>query len=299
MSINKTVRDLFFFIAVKIHLRRLLGDKNYLKLLYYLKFCKPLNLYNPTSFTEKIQWLKLNDHNDQYTKLVDKITAKEYAVEKIGPQYVIPTLGSWDSIDTIDISDLPDRFVLKTNHGGGGCGIAICKDKQSFDWKKAKKKLTKSLRSNVYDGLVEWPYKNIKPRVFAEQYMTDSHQEGDLTDYKFFCFNGRPVYCQVIKNRSSKETIDFYDMSWRHMPFIGLNPSAMPSATLIPKPSELEEMITIAEKLSNNIPFARIDLYDINNRVYFGEITFYPASGFGFFYPEEWNEVLGSLIDIK
>ena len=299
MNVNRLFSDTILYVAIKTHLRRLLGDKNYLKFLYYVKFHRSLNLDNPLSFTEKLQWLKLNDHKESYTTLVDKITAKNYVADKIGTEYIIPTLGSWDSFDEIDFDTLPDRFVLKTNHGGGGCGIAICRDKKSFDRNSAKKKLTTSMRSDVYDGLVEWPYKHVVPKIFAEQYMADEQQEGDLTDYKFFCFNGTPTYCQVIKDRSTKETIDFFDMSWNHMPFIGLNPSATPSATHIAKPVNFEEMIKVAKQLADNFPFARIDLYEINNKVYFGEITFYPASGFGFFSPDEWNRKLGDLITIK
>ena len=303
MNVNKLISDIAFYIAIKTHMRRLLGDKRYLKFLYYMKYYRPLNLDAPLSFTEKIQWLKLNDHKELYTTLVDKITAKNYVADKIGSEYIIPTLGSWDSIDEIDFDTLPDRFVLKTNHGGGGCGIAICRDKNSFNIESAKKKLSKSMRSDVYDGLVEWPYKNVKPKILAEQYMSDERQEGDLTDYKFFCFNGTPTFCQVIKDRSTKETIDFFDMRWCHMPFIGLNPSkkpsATPSATPITKPFNLKEMIKVAKQLSEDIPFVRIDLYEINNKVFFGEITFYPASGFGFFSPDEWNRKLGDLITIK
>ena len=198
----------------------------------------------------------------------------------------------------IDFDQLPNKFVLKTNNGGGSSGVVICKNKNDLNIKDAITKLERSLKNNIYTSYREWPYKNIKPLIFAEQYMEDKNNE-ELTDYKFYCFNGNPTYCQVITNRKRGETIDFYDMNWQHMPFYGLNPKCRQAIKLTEKPVALPKMIEIAKILSQNIPFVRIDLYYINGKVYFGEITFFPASGMGVFTPPKWNFILGSLIRIS
>lgn len=279
-----------------------LPDKTYLQLLYRFKMGHRLDLNHPKTFTEKIQWLKLYNRRPEYTLMVDKYAVKKYVADIIGEKYIIPTLGVWNKPEDIDWDALPNEFVLKTTHGGGSGGVVICKDKKTFDRNKAILTLRDSMDSDIYRSLREWPYKDVKRRVFAEKYMVPKDMINnpiyDLSDYKFFCFNGEPKYCQVIRNRHSKESIDFYDMNWRHQEFVGLNPIASNGINPVPRPLLLDEMICICHKLSENMKFVRIDMYVIDNRIYFGEITFYPASGIGLFNPDKWNTELGNLINL-
>lgn len=273
------------------------SDEKYLKKLFKLSMGKELNLDTPQTFSEKLQWLKLYNRKPEYTQMVDKYEAKKYVANIIGEEYIIPTLGVWDRFDDIDFDMLPDQFVLKTTHGGGNTGVVICKDKSKFDKKRAKSKLARSLKSDIYTSLREWPYKYVKKRIIAEQFIEESGHN-DLPDYKFFCFDGEPKYCQVIRDRNTKETIDFYDMEWNHMPFVGLNPVAKNGLNPVARPLHLTNMIEICRKLATGIPFSRIDLYVVNGEEYFGEITFYPASGMGEFRPKEWNCKLGEWIKL-
>lgn len=283
-----------------------LPDKTYLQLLYRFKMGHRLDLNHPKTFTEKIQWLKLYNRRPEYTLMVDKYAVKKYVADIIGEKYIIPTLGVWDKPEDIDWDALPNEFVLKTTHGGGSGGVVICKDKKTFDRNKAILTLRDSMNGDIYRSLREWPYKDVKKRVLAEKYMAPKDMVNnpiyDLSDYKFFCFNGEPKYCQVIRDRHSKESIDFYDMNWRHQEFVGLNPIASNGASNginpVPRPLLLDDMICICHKLSENMKFVRIDMYVIDNRIYFGEITFYPASGMGLFNPDKWNEELGNLISL-
>lgn len=285
-----------------------LPDKTYLQLLYRFKMSHKLDLNHPKTFTEKIQWLKLYNRKPEYTFMVDKYAVKKYVADIIGEKYIIPTLGVWDKPEDIDWDALPNEFVLKTTHGGGSGGVVICKDKKTFDRNKAILTLRDSMNSDIYRSLREWPYKDVKKRVLAEKYMAPKDMVNnpiyDLSDYKFFCFNGEPKYCQVIRDRHSKESIDFYDMNWRHQEFVGLNPVTSSGKNLVngvnpvPRPLLLDDMICVCHKLSKNMKFVRIDMYVIDNRIYFGEITFYPASGMGLFNPDKWNEELGNLISL-
>lgn len=275
-----------------------LPDSIYIKLRYRFKIGKRLNLKNPQTFQEKLQWLKLHDRKPLYTTLVDKVLVKDYVTSKVGGQYVIPLLGVWDRPEDINWRLLPDRFVLKTNHSGGNTGVIICRDKSSFDRRKAIDKLNASLRHDVFKDLREWPYKNVVKKVFAEEFVESRPEVKDLPDYKWYCFNGEPKYCQVIQDRNSHETIDFFDTEWNHQGFVGLNPTA-DNATLAPKrPTNLDAQIRIARELSKGIPFLRIDLYEAGDKTFFGEATFYPASGFGQFKPEQYNERLGRMLNL-
>lgn len=275
----------------------LFTEKRYLKIRYYLEEGKRLNIKEPKTFTEKIQWLKLNNRQDIYTTMVDKITVKQYVASLINDRIIIPTIGVWNRFDDIDFGLLPDSFVLKTNHSGGGTGVVICRDKSNFDIISAKRKINASLKDSIYNSTKEWPYKNVVPKVFAEQLLITQNGE-ELTDYKFYCFDGIPKYCQVIRDRRNGETIDFFDMNWIHQPFYGLNPKCKQSQNNIEKPKSYEEMIHIAKVLSKDIPFVRVDLYDIHGKIYFGEITFFPASGYGHFTPEEYDLILGNHIKL-
>ena len=261
-----------------------------------------LDLKNPKTFSEKLQWLKINDHNGEYTKMVDKYLVKEYVSNVIGEEFVIPNYGMWDRPSEIEWDLLPDQFVLKTTHGGGSSGVVICKDKNYFDKERAIDILGRSLRQDIYKTLREWPYKGVQKRIFAEKYLEIKTGDSAIPDYKWYCFSGEPKYCQVIQNRFTEETIDFFDTSWNHLNFSGLSPSSGPlakSAVAIPEcPEQINTQIKIARRLSEGMPFARIDLYEIHGQVFFGEITFYPMSGFGIFTPKQYNEMLGQELKL-
>jgi predicted RNA-binding protein YlxR (DUF448 family) len=229
--------------------------------------------------------------------MVDKLAVKAVVSAKIGEKYIIPTLGVWERFDDIDFDALPERFVLKTTHGGGSGGVVICKDRAKFDKDKARKVLTRSMKSDIYLLYREWPYKNVPRRILAEQFITNGYEE-ELTDYKFFCFNGEPRYCQVIADRHTNETIDFFDMEWNHQDFYGLNPKCEPAAKPAAKPQAFEMMKNIARKLASDLPFIRVDLYTVNGAIYFGELTFYPASGLGVFTPDSVDYELGRMLHL-
>lgn len=278
----------------RFKITKMLPDKLYLSLRYKSRFGRFPNFKSPKTFSEKIQWLKLYDRRPEYTTMVDKYAVKKYVANKIGEQYIIPTLGVWDKFDDIDFDNLPNQFVLKCTHDSGG--LIICRDKAKLVKKTAKKKIEESLKRNFYYIGREWPYKKVKPRIIAEKYMEDS-ETTELRDYKFFCFNGEPVYCQVISNRSKDETIDFFDMNWNHQEFTGL---ALPNKNFsiypIPMPFTLDQMINSARVLAKDIPFIRVDFYEIKKKMYFGELTFYPTSGFGKFSPDNWNLIIGKKL---
>lgn len=290
---------LLSFILKKI--ARIVPDKIQLSLLHRVYVGKFINWNNPKTFTEKLQWLKIYNRKPEYTLMVDKYAVKDYVANIIGEEYIIPTLGVWNSPEEIDWDSLPQQFVLKTTHGGGSNGVWICKDKSMFDRQKCVKEMHRSLKTDLYWKFREWPYKDVPKRIIAEKFMIESlpqKAEKDLADYKFFCFGGEPKYCQVIRDRRSVETIDFYDMQWSHMPFVGLNPVTKNGLNPVTKPLHLDKMIEICRVLSKDIPFARVDLYVIDDKEYFGEITFYPASGFGVFTPNIYNEILGNLLKL-
>ncbi len=286
--------------ALLINFFQWLPDKVFIKLLYRILMRKKLNLNNPISFQEKLQWLKIYDKNPDYHKMVDKVLVKDYVSSIIGCEYVIPLLGVWSKPEDINWDMLPNRFVLKTNHSGGNTGVIICRDKNSFNRESAIRKLNFSLKDDVYRNSREWPYKDIEKKVFAEEFIDTKSNEIDLPDYKWYCFNGEPKYCQVIKDRTTNETIDFFDTDWKHQEFVGLNPAAGPAAGPAAeepaKPSNLIEQIKIAKELSKGIPFSRIDLYSVGDKIYFGEVTFYPLSGMGEFNPRCYNEILGNML---
>lgn len=275
--------------------KHFISDEKFLKKKYKKIFGKEINLQEPKTFNEKLQWLKLNDRNPKYTNLVDKYEVRKYIKDTIGEEYLIHLIGAWDKFDDIDFSKLPNQFVLKCTHDSGG--IIICKDKSQLDLDKVRKKMNKCLRKNYYYHSREWPYKNIEPRIICEEYMVDESGT-ELKDYKIMCFNGKAKCLFICLNRDSKKglNVDFYDMEWNPMPFERHYPS---SGTIIPKPKSFDKMVELAEKLSEDIPFVRVDFYDINGKLYFGEMTFYPGAGFEEFTPEKYDEILGEWININ
>lgn len=272
-----------------------MNDEIYLKVKYWARLGRKLDLENPKSFNEKIQWLKLYDRKPEYVRMVDKYEAKNYVAEKIGAQYIIPTLGVWDTFEEIDFGSLPNQFVLKCTHDSGG--LVICKDKEKLDIEAAKKTIEESLNFNYYYVGREWPYKNVKPRIIAEKFMSDSSGE-DISDYKLMCFKGKVKCSFVCSDRfsSSGLKVTFFDKNWNVLPFERHYPK---STVPIKKPDNYSMMINLAEQLSKNIPFVRVDFYEINGKIYFGELTFYPGSGFEEFTPLDWDYILGDWISIN
>lgn len=274
-------------------LSRILSDRQYIKLRFRMIFKKKLNLKNPQTYNEKLQWLKLYDRNPEYSKLVDKYEVKQNIAEKLGQEYVIPTLGVWDKFEDIDFNALPNEFVLKCTHDSGG--LVICKDKSKLDFESAKKKINASLKTNYYWQEREWVYKNVKPRIIAEKYMVDESGY-ELKDYKFFCFNGevKALFIAKDRNKPGEETkFDFFDENFNHLPFTNGHPNSEPPYI---KPEGFEEMKELAAKISKNIPHVRVDFYNINGKIYFGEITFFHWGGMTPFKPEEWDYKFGEWL---
>lgn len=275
-------------------LTNFLPDKIYLKIRFYLEMGKKLDLKNPQTFNEKLQWLKLYDRNPEYTKMVDKYEVRKYIAEKIGEEYLIPLLGVWDSFDEIDFDKLPDQFVLKCNHDSGG--LVICRDKSKLDIEAARKKINKSLKRDFFKITREWPYKDVKPRIIAEKYMSDS--DGKFIDYKFFCFNSFVHNVMVCVDRELGDTkFYFFDKNWDLLRLNKRGKNA-PENFSLPKPENMEKMFEIASILSKGTVFSRIDLYNTDGKIYFGEITFFPSSGFDANLLEETDHLFGDLTKI-
>ena len=251
-------------------------DAKYLSALYQLELGVKPDLEHPKKFSEKIQWLKLHDHNPLYTTMVDKLAVKEFVSERLGKEYVIPMIAEWDSPEQIEWEKLPNQFVLKTNHDGGGRGIVTCKDKSKFSISDAFRELKESYNKSSYSRTREWPYKNVQRRVFAEEFVNDSNEE--LRDYKFFCFNGKVKCYKVDFNRQVDHRANYFDLAGHMLPY-GEAMCPPDFAANIHIPENIQEMIALAEKLAKDIPFVRIDFYNVDGKIYFGEITFYPASG--------------------
>ena len=269
-----------------------LDDKTFLRIKYQSRTRKKLNLNNPTRFNEKLQWIKLYDRNPEYTVMVDKYAVREYIAQAVGQQYLIPLIGVWDNPDEIDFDALPNQFVLKCNHNSG-LGMCICKDKSKLDIEDTKNKLRQGLAQDFFIITREWPYKNVKRRIIAEQYMDDG--SGELRDYKVLCFNGEPKLIQYHQGRFTYHTQDFYDTQWNRLPITQGSPM---SENILEKPVFLEEMLELSRKLAKDIPHVRVDWYYVGGQLYFGELTFFDASGYDDFEPDEWNEILGSWITL-
>lgn len=271
------------------------SDKIFLKMLYYVNMGKKLDLDNPVTYNEKLQWLKLYNRNPEYTKMVDKYEAKQYVAEIIGEEYIIPTIGIYNNVDEIPWDNLPDKFVLKCTHDSGG--IVICKDKSTLDIEKAKRKISKGLKKSYYPRNREWPYKNVIPRIICEEYMVDESGY-ELKDYKWFCFDGevKALFIASDRGNPNEETkFDFFDKDFIHLPFTNGHPNAHIMPT---KPKGFDTMKKMAAKLSHGMPHARIDFYDVNGQVFFGEITFFHWSGIVPFVPEKWDYTFGTWIKL-
>lgn len=285
-----------FFASILMHLNFLFPDKLYLSLLFRFKMGYWMDWKNPKTFSEKLQWLKLYDRKPVYTTMVDKYAVKEYVAKIIGKEYIIPTLGVWDSPEYIDWESLPQKFVLKTTHAGGGNGVVICKNKATFEKDEAVMKLKKSFNDCTYMKYREWPYMNINKKIIAEEYLEDSILS-ELRDYKFFCFNGEVKYLFVATGRQKYEEpfFNFFDEDYNSLDFQQGHPR---SKDLPAKPLCFDEMKIIASKLSKGLSQVRIDLYEVNGKVYFGEMTLFHFAGVVPFYPNEWDYKFGEMIKL-
>ena len=289
-----TDRDYRFLVSAGRGWMKNMPPEQFLRRMYRVQMGRELNLDNPVTYTEKLQWLKLYDHRPEYTVMVDKYAAKQYVADRIGEQYVIPLLGVWERVEDIDFDALPEKFVLKTTHDSGA--LVICKDKSTLDIDAAKKRLGHFLKRKYYDCNREWPYKNVKPRIIAEAYMEDSKYK-ELRDYKFFTFGGTPKVLYIAQGRGRGEptVADFFDMDFNHLPFtIDHDTADVPPE----KPECFEEMKRLAAVLSEGTPQLRVDFYEVDGRVYFGEMTFFHCSGFDAFHPEEWDKTFGDWVTL-
>lgn len=295
--IKRILRDPAYYGIIglgKILPDTLAADAFYLKLLFRNRMGKELNLENPVTYSEKLQWMKLYNRDPRYTMMVDKYAVKEYVESVLGKDYIIPTLGVWDRFEDIDFNDLPHQFVLKCTHDSGG--LVICTDKSRLDKEDARAKINHALKRKYFLNTREWPYKNVLPRIIAEQYMVDESGY-ELKDYKFFVFNGevKAMFIATDRTAETETCFDFFDRNFNHLPFTNGHPNAQ---HLIKKPKNFEEMVSVAEKLGKGLPQSRIDLYNINGKIYFGEITFFHWSGMKPFRPEEWDYKFGSWIEL-
>lgn len=290
LAIYRTIRNNF-----QRFLGLVISDEAFLKINYYMFTKKKLNLDKPKRYNEKLQWLKLYNRREEYTDWADKETAKRKAAAIIGEEHIIPTIASYGSFEEIDIDKLPDQFVLKTTHDSGG--VVVVSDKSKFNKKKARLRLNVSMKRNFFYAGREWPYKNIKPHIIAEKYMVDESGV-ELKDYKFFCFDGEPKALYVASERNKPgESVkfDFYDAEFNHLPLFNSHPNAEKP---INKPENFEEMKALARKLSQGFPHIRVDLYHINGKVYFGEMTFFHMGGVQPFIPDEWDYKFGEWLTL-
>ena len=283
-------------VLIKLGYYDSLSDEDFLKKVFPKYMGYPLNLENPKTFSEKLQWLKLNYRNPIQIIMVDKYEAKHFIAKQVGEQYVIPTLAVWDSVEDIDIDALPNQFVLKTTHDSGG--IVICKDKSTFDFEVAKAKLRASLRQDYSRIAREWAYQNVPRRIIAEEYISELGND-DLLDYKMYSFHGEPKLTVVCSNRFSKTgtLMNFYDMDWNSMGIHFRHYPPLP--TEFPKPDTYGEMLQVAAELSKACPFLRVDFYEIKGRLYIGELTLFPGAGFERFRPISRDYELGEWLHLE
>lgn len=293
-----TNKKLRFSYLTELGLLKWMPDAMYLKKKYKILLGKELNLDNPKTFNEKLQWLKIHDRKPEYTIMVDKYAVKRYVADRIGEEYIIPTLGVWEHFDDIDFDSLPNQFVLKCTHDSGG--VVICRDKRTFDKTATKKKIEKCLKRNYYWSGREWPYKNVPPRIIAEKYMVDDYEtekDESLKDYKFYCFNGKMQFVMINSDRNSAKSTkaDYFDRDFNWLDFTwGYEHAEMRPQ----KPDKFEKMISTVEKLAQGLPHIRVDLYECNGQIYFGELTFFDGSGFDKIEPIEWDYKIGEMLKL-
>lgn len=285
---------LAYRLLSKIAFTKFLNDKSFIRFQYRALTGYTLDLNNPKRYNEKLQWMKLYDRNPLYTKLVDKHEVKTWVANRIGEEYVIKTLGVWENVSDIKWDALPKRFVLKATHYGDNLGVVICKDKEDFDKEKACNSLTEAMKKDYYQNGREWPYKDVPRKIIAEEYKEDEY--GELRDYKFFCFDGEVKAMFVATDRSKGHVcFDYFDKDFNHLDFIQSHPQ---SSRPITKPNGYDEMIRIAEQLSNGFPHMRVDLYNCSGKIYFGEITLFHYGGCVLFHPDSWDYTFGDWLKL-
>lgn len=284
----------WLLIRPLIFISPLLEDTLYLKILFYLRAGYRLDLNNPITFNQKLQWLKINYRMPILTEMADKYEMKRITSDKIGKEHIVKNYGIWNSFDDIDFDALPDRFVLKTTHDQGG--IVICEDKSKLNKDAARKKLNKHLKTKNYYITREWPYKNIKPRILAEEFLVDE-ERGDIWDYKIYCFNGVPKMVFIASGRNNIDGVvfDFFDIEFNHLNI--KRPNSKQSNKVIERPENFDQMIKLAQELSEGIPHVRVDFYNIGGKIYTGEFTFFTGGGMKPFIPREWDYKLGEMIN--
>jgi hypothetical protein len=271
-----------------------LSDKEFIQIKYKEFLAKDVDLENPKLFTEKIQWLKLNDRRNLYTQCADKFSVRAYIEEKLGKEYLIPLVSVTENYKDITQDNLPDYpVIVKTTHDSGG--TFIVHDKKTFDFKKLQKELSQRLKQNFYYLNREWEYKNIKPRIIVEELLKDDSGNKQLNDYKIHCFHGKPMFIQTIFDRGKETKEDWYDVDWNLLDVYYFSPLKKH----VEKPKVLEELLSVAEKLSQDFPYVRVDLYIANNQIYFGELTFRPYGGFMKFVPESFDLELGNYLFLE
>lgn len=281
-----------------MHALSFLPDKPYLQLFYFATTRKFINFKNPKGFNEKLQWLKVNDKRPEYSQLVDKLAVRDHIAEILGEEYLFPLLGKWESFNDIDFDSLPNQFVLKCNHDSGS--TKVIKDKSALtqaDFDEMNEFYTRRLNRDFFFAGREYPYKGIKPYIIAEQLMVDeTAPEKSIEDYKFFCFNGEPKVMFIATDRATDCKFDFFDMDFNHLDLVNIHPNADKP---IEKPEKFEEMKDLSAKLSKGMRHVRIDLYELNGKIYFGEYTFFHGGGFQLCHPDKWERKLGDWIDIS
>lgn len=288
-------RDYRVMRLAKAGIYNWMDDRAYLQMVYRARMGRSLNLENPQLFSEKLQWLKLYDRKPMYTQLVDKYRVREYIAEKLGDEYLIPLLGIWDDPDEIDFDALPNQFVLKCTHNSGA-GLCVCRDKSQLDIDAVRRELKRGLKENFYLRHREWPYKDVPRKIICEQYMTDNSGTDELTDYKFFCANGKVDNVMVcLERKSGKPQFHYFSRDWEILQM----EKFAPRGSVSHKPDTMDRMFEIAERLSEGFPFVRVDLYDINGRIYFGEMTLYPKGGWDTDLLQETDERLGAFVDLS
>lgn len=296
-AIKKFIKKYEILYAIYTYLKQkylkiFVNDKKLIKNKFRKKIGREVDLANPKKYNDKLQWLKLNWYDDLAVNCSDKYKVREYVKRKIGEEFLNKLYFVYDSVDEIDLKELPKKFVLKGTHGSGF--NIICDNKNGKNWKKEKRKMKRWLKTNYYWQTREWVYKDIKPRIIAEKYI-ESNNEGPIKDYKFFCFNGKAKMIFVCKDRGISTTFDFYDLDWNWLDVKNHYPN---SNKKVKKPEKLNKMIKLAEILSEGFPHVRVDFYYINGKIYFGELTFFHFSGFEPFEPLEFEKKMGEWLKL-
>lgn len=301
MNRESTLKSIVYRIANKI-----IPDTVFIRLKFRKNFGRWPDLRNPRTFNEKLNWLKLHDRNPLYTRMVDKYEAKEYVASIIGDEYIIPTYGVWNRAEDIDFDSLPDKFVLKATHDSGR--VIICNDKSKLDRQKAIEEMRKSLRRDFYAVTREWPYKNVRPRIIAEQLLesgglcelaSGTDTLGDIKDYKFFCFNGRVEFMKIDFDRLTKHKANYYNRKFELLDLEEVVDCPRDPSRDLSRPVNFEHMMDLAEKIAKDCRFLRVDFYEVNGKVFFGEATFYPASGMGKLGPDNVDSEIGKLLELR